>query len=86
MIQEISDVILAFLREGKEHELRYMARDYSCLLMRSPYDEDTDFLYLLYEYKNESPYRANYDAKFAGVYSRTRDLICGACWSRNQET
>lgn len=84
VIQEISDVILAFLREGKEHELRYMARDYSCLLIRSPYDRDTDFLYLLDEYKSESPYRVNCDAKFAGIYSRTRDIICGACYELNE--
>ena len=68
---------MEFLRDRSARELCYDWREYSILLLKSAYDEDTEFLYSMYQYKEKTPWRVGEDAKYMGIYSRLSDMVVG---------
>ena len=74
--------IMQFLADPTRPALRITKRDYNYLLIRSPFDDETDFLYMAYDYgAGKDPRRLDGKAEFAGVYSRPRNVIVSPCYS-----
>lgn len=66
--------LLSFLRDTNCHEMHFTLSDHSGCLIKSHYDAETDFLFLL---KNEhaSPYGPDCHAVYAGIYSVLHDQV-----------
>ena len=66
--------LLSFLRDSNCHEIHFTLSDHSGCLIKSHYDAETDFLYLL---KNDhaSPYGPDCHAIYAGIYSVLHDQV-----------
>ncbi len=78
---ELKETIQAFLRDRHIHELAYRDGYYPCLLIRSRYDEETDFLYLLQGYGDSDPHQVNDQPGYAGIYSHVHGTLVSPCYS-----
>jgi len=78
---ELKETIREFLRDRHVHELAYRKGCYNCLLMRSRYDEETDFFYLLQSYKDNDPHQVNDQPDYAGIYSHVHGTLAAPCYS-----
>lgn len=78
---ELKETIQEFLRDRHVHELAYRQGNYNYLLIRSRYDEETDFLYLLESYRDGDPHQVNDQAEYAGIYSHTHRTLASPCYS-----
>lgn len=68
--------ILCFLRDPCVREFSYREeRGYTCLLIKSEYDSETDFLYLLRAYETDNPRQTGENAEYAGIYSHPLDKV-----------
>ena len=61
-----------FLDDANQHELHFSRGRQNCLLIKSAFDVETDFLYLLEGYYENDPHKAGDSAAYAGVYSHVR--------------
>lgn len=61
-----------FLNDANQHELCFKHNRHNYILLKSAFDAETDFLYLLEGYYGSNPHKAGEDALYAGVYSRVR--------------
>lgn len=61
-----------FLDDANQHELRFSRGRQNCLLIKSAFDTETDFLYLLEGYYENDPHKTGDNAAYAGVYSHVR--------------
>ena len=61
-----------FLDDANQHELHFSRGRQNCLLIKSAFDAETDFLYLLEGYYENDPHKAGGSATYAGVYSHVR--------------
>lgn len=59
-----------FLNDVNQHELCFKHNRHNYILLKSAFDAETDFLYLLEGYYGSNPHKAGEDALYAGVYSR----------------
>lgn len=64
-------ILYAFLDDANQHELRLNHDRVNCLLIKSAFDAETDFLYLLEGY-GKDPHAIAENAIYAGVYSHVR--------------
>lgn len=72
---ELKETIQEFLRDRHIHELAYRQGYYNCLLIRSRYDEETDFFYLLQSYRDGDPHHINDQPDYAGIYSHVHGTL-----------
>lgn len=71
------EALSAFLNDRSAQEYRFSHGSWNCALLKSAYDEDTDFLYLLEAYGRDNDcHRVSENAEYAGVYSHARRLYC----------
>lgn len=76
---------MQFLEDRSRAEYRVTREHSNCLFIRSPFDDETDFLYLLESWDEEKdPHRLNKGAEFAGVYSRLRHVVACASYRLRQ--
>ena len=61
-----------FLNDATQHELHFNRGRQKCLLIKSAFDAETDFLYLLEGYYENDPHKTGDSAAYAGVYSHVR--------------
>ena len=61
-----------FLDDASRHELHFSRDRQNCLLIKSAFDAETDFLYLLEGYYENDPHKTGDSAAYAGVYSHVR--------------
>ena len=61
-----------FLDDASRHELHFSRGRQNCLLIKSAFDAETDFLYLLEGYYENDPHKTGDSAAYAGVYSHIR--------------
>ena len=61
-----------FLDDANQHELHFSRGRQNCLLIKSAFDTETDFLYLLEGYYENDPHKTGDNAAYAGVYSHVR--------------
>ena len=61
-----------FLDDASRHELHFSRGRQNCLLIKSAFDAETDFLYLLEGYYENDPHKTGDSAAYAGVYSHVR--------------
>ena len=61
-----------FMNDASRHELRFSCGRQNCLLIKSAFDAETDFLYLLEGYYENDPHKTGDNAAYAGVYSHVR--------------
>ena len=61
-----------FLDDANQYELHFSRGRQNCLLIKSAFDAETDFLYLLEGYYENDPHKAGDNAVYAGVYSHVR--------------
>ena len=61
-----------FLNDANRHELHFSRGRQNCLLIKSAFDAETDFLYLLEGYYENDPHKTGDSAAYAGVYSHVR--------------
>lgn len=61
-----------FLDDANQHELHFSRGRQNCLLIKSAFDAETDFLYLLEGYYENDPHKTGDNAAYAGVYSHVR--------------
>lgn len=61
-----------FLDDANQHELHFSRGRQKCLLIKSAFDVETDFLYLLEGYYENDPHKTGDNAAYAGVYSHVR--------------
>ena len=61
-----------FLDDANQHELHFSRGRQNCLLIKSAFDAETDFLYLLEGYYENDPHKTGDNAVYAGVYSHVR--------------
>ena len=61
-----------FLNDANQHELCFKHNRHNYILLKSAFDAETDFLYLLEGYYGSNPHKAGEDALYAGVYSHVR--------------
>lgn len=69
------ELIGDFLHHHDQHEVSFGSGCANLQLIKSSYDKETDFLYLLTSYDAASPHRIDGDAEFAGIYSRIHQKI-----------
>lgn len=79
MNQELRARILSFFSDRSKHELSFTDDRHNYILLKSRYDEETDFLYLLFEYA-EDAHRVSGKADFAGIYSHLRHGLFAPCY------
>lgn len=61
-----------FLNDATQNELHFSRGRQNCLLIKSAFDAETDFLYLLEGYYENDPHKTGDSAAYAGVYSHVR--------------
>lgn len=77
--------IMEFLADRSRTELRVSDADHSHLIIRSPFDDETDFLFIVTGYgAGNDPHRLDCVADFAGLYSRSRGVIVSPCYYLRQ--
>lgn len=77
---ELKETIQQFLCDRHVHELAYRQGNYNCLLIRSRYDAETDFFYLLQSYKDSDPHQVNDQPDYAGIYSHVHGTLISPCY------
>lgn len=65
---ELSSLVFEFLADRSRGELTYRTDGRICALLRSRYDDETDFLYMLYRFR-DSVHALNDKAENVGIYS-----------------
>ena len=66
--------LLSFLRDTNSHEIHFTLSNRPGCLLKSHYDRETDFLYLLTK-DQASPYSLDSHAAYAGIYSVLHDQV-----------
>ena len=61
-----------FLNDATQHERHFNRGRQKCFLIKSAFDAETDFLYLLEGYYENDPHKTGDSAAYAGVYSHVR--------------
>ena len=73
--------MMEFLADRTRAEYRITRDHNNCLFIRSPFDDETDFLYMLESWdEGKDPHRLNKGAEFAGVYSCPRNVVACASY------
>lgn len=80
MNESLKETIAAFLRNRSVSELAYRCEPYNCILLRSRYDDETDFLYLLSQYGNEDAHHYDASPTYAGIFSHVKDVLVAASY------
>lgn len=71
-------VILAFLADRNIPELAFQLENWNHCLLRSYYDDETDFIYILSGYR--ATHGLNGKADLAGIYSHVRKALYAPCY------
>ena len=71
----LREQIFAFLRDPSKMQFRYKYGCWGRTLIRCPYDDETDFLYLTGAYGDQIPMERGNDASYAGIYSKILDDV-----------
>lgn len=72
--------LMDFLRDNTQREVRFEIGDHNFSLIKSRFDDETDFLYLLDEFRH-SPYTIGGGAKYSGVYSYRTGRLFDLCYA-----
>lgn len=79
MMNSISEsTILAFLADRNVSELAFFFNGWNHCLLRSYYDDETDFIYMLSGYRDT--HELNEKAKLAGIYSHIHKALFAPCY------
>ena len=70
--------ILAFLADRNVSELAFFFNGWNHCLLRSYYDDETDFIYMLSGYRDT--HELNEKAKLAGIYSHIHKALFAPCY------
>ena len=70
--------ILAFLADRNIPELAFQLENWNHCLLRSYYDDETDFIYILSGYR--ATHELNGKADLAGIYSHVRKALYAPCY------
>ena len=73
----------AFLADKTSHEILLYEQNWVYLVLKSRYDDETDFLYMLDGYNCAMPHAMGHKAEFAGIYSYTRNELYAAPYVLN---
>ena len=80
MNQEISSTaILQSLKDVRTGEIAFRRGGWNYRILRSRYDDETDFLYILNGYGAEV-HAVGGKAEFAGIYSHVREDLFAPCY------
>lgn len=80
MAATLCDQVMGFFAERGRPELRFTHEKWNYLLIRSPFDGDTDFFYLLRSYGAADPHDLEDAADMAGVYSHLTHQAYNVCY------
>ena len=80
MEKEQSSHIMDFLRNGHQRDLLIRDGNWIQLLIRCPFDAETDFLYILSRYGDDTPFALDTNADYAGVYSHLNHKVYAASY------
>ncbi len=80
---ELAAHILAFLADRSQSEFPFKHDRWTFILLKSKYDEETDFLYLLHEYNAPTAHTMRGHADYAGIYSHLTSTLYGYCYDLN---
>ena len=72
--------LMGFLQDNTLREVQFEIGDHNFSLMKSRFDDETDFLYLLDEFRH-SPYTIGGSAKYSGVYSYRTGMLFDLCYA-----
>ncbi len=84
MADTMREQIMSFLSDRSRMELRFTHDRRNHLLIRSPFDEDTDFFYLLRSHGDADPHDLGCAADFAGIYSHLTHQAYTVCYELNR--
>lgn len=74
----------AFLADKTRHEILLHHQDSVYLILKSRYDDETDFLYMLNGYNCTLPHVLGREARFAGINSYAQHKLYAAPYELNQ--
>ncbi|MBQ8962482.1 MAG: hypothetical protein IJ089_13795 [Clostridia bacterium] len=69
MAEDLRNQVMAFLKDRGQREFQFSYENWNRLLIRSEFDADTDFIYLLSSYGDTDPHELGSKAIYSGVYS-----------------
>ena len=84
MAETSREQVMAFLSDRSQMELRFTHDKRNHLLIRSPFDDNTDFFYLLRSHGDTDPHGLEDAADFAGIYSHLTHQAYNVCYALNK--
>ena len=84
MADTLREQVMAFLSDRSRMELRFTHDRRNHLLIRSPFDEETDFFYILRSHGDADPHDLGGAAEFAGIYSHLTHQAYTVCYELNK--
>lgn len=81
MAEDSRKQVMDFLGDRSRTELRFEHEQWTYILIRSPFDGNTDFFYLLSAYGKGDPHEMGGKAEYAGVYSHLIHRMYDVCYS-----